>query len=1167
MTKPRNNKLSFLVLLTVMFSLTLFFVISPHVTLEYSPLNTYFYLPAFYLFVIILLISYIVRRNKECEFIYDFLFTILLFASGFFFITGRESIFATLKSSRALQPLVTILFLIAYVVSFITVFLNYLLKTELVVISEGKISFDFKLFKRSDREKRKLIIDAQAKRINEMFSPLYFYLIVTAAVAFAYFSSALLSQKFTIPLGGDFTQQQIPFYTNGYDDWWRFFKTGQFPLWDSNTFLGASNVGSNSFYYAMNPFFFPILLFPRDLIPQGISVLMIMKFTLAAFTMRTFLKYMGVNERESRIFGLVYAFAGWNSYYLWFNHFMEVAVLFPLIFLGIEKVLKEKKIKTLIFALALMGFANYFFLVTAAIVGFIYALFRYIQLFPKIKGIDKLTVIGLGFIGFLFGILASSVVLFPSLSIALGSDRVTDATYLDNLKEAFNIKNYKEAWEIITKWEYQNENYIHKKFYPLISFYFPVFSNRSATLLNTSSYDNTISSIFVFSPVILLFIPSIIVSIKKKKFSHLVPIVFFLFTLFTPFFYNMLHGFSKEYGRWQLIVVFSLITYIAMSFEDVKKLKPAAFDISFIINLILMAYTIKKAYELENSTYFGELMYREYIIYYQFIMFFIAYILMRQLYKTKYEHYARSVQLVFEIVVMGTITIFGHGIISYTDRVNGGLSGYNEDVAVIRTIQDLDGSYYRIYNTRAVKGHDNLPMRENYNGISAFHSLYNFELMEFNQWSRINYNYNGWSLGIHERRSLLYDFLSVDYYVISDDSHVIKWTTGSRADAPYKNVPNTYEFFEEASTDSRFVYRKKDDARFAVGFGVENVTTYQEMRDDEPIDLISERGRFASVEYEELYLNTALLSYDDLAAVNEKYPTLETKNLKDLSRKNYRYFSLSNVNFRRNIWEFHSKRYPYEANSEGRNKPLPTYEYISENATRLATYPAKLSGNLHAIEYERLDGKPLLESENGGEIIINLPLSIGTNHSYRYNVFLYDENLDLITFDNHTNVSSSSRTWKVMRSYHSPKPVQKVALIPIGSNQSAPTEHTMYIYDEDTLNEIRANSVLNSLENVEVFTNKIKFSTAYDEEKFVVTTIPYDKGWEVITEHGEKLPVYKVQGGFVGFVSKAGPMNYTLKFIPEHFQFGLLVSSSVFLMIAIIELVVLIKKHRKKALN
>ena len=1150
-----------------MLSLTLFFIISPHINLVYPPIKTYFYLPAFYLFAVMLLISYVVRRNNDREFIYDFLFTLLIFASSFFFIAGSESLFAALKSPRVMLPIITMLFLVTYVLAYIIVLFNYLIKTELLEITTGKITFNFKFFKRQDRATREKINEARTKRVNELFSPLYFYILVTAVIAFSYFGFVLITEQFTIPLGGDFTQQQIPFYTNGYDDWWRFIKTGQFPLWDSNTFLGASNVGSNSFYYAMNPFFFPILLFPRDLIPQGISVLMIAKFTLAAFAMRTFLKYMGVNERESRIFGLVYAFAGWNSYYLWFNHFMEVAVLFPLIFLGIEKVLKEKKVKTLIFALALMGFANYFFLVTASILGVIYAVFRYFQLFPKIKGLDKLTVIGLGFTAFLLGILASSVVLFPSLSIALSSDRVTDATYLDNLKEAFNIKNYKEVWEIISKWEHQNEMYVHKKLYPLISFYFPVFSNRSATLLNTSSYDNTISSIFVFSPVILLLIPTMVVSIKKKKFSHFLPIAFFVFALFTPFFYNMLHGFSKEYGRWQLIVVFSLVAYVAISFEEVKKLKPVAFDISFIINLIIMAYTVKEAYALENSTYFGELMYREYVIYYQFIMFFIAYISMRQLYRTKYEHYARSVQLVFEIIVMGTMTMFGHGIISYRQHVNGGLSGYNEDVEVIRRIQALDRSYYRIYNTRAVKGHDNLPMRENYNGLSAFHSLYNFELMEFNEWSRINYNYNGWSLGIHERRSLLYDFLSVNYYVISDASHVINWTNGGRAMAPYKNVPNTYEFFSEASTDTRFVFRKKDEARFQLGFGVSDVVSYEEIRNDEPYDLIRARSRYASVEFEELYLNSALVSYEDQQVISEKHPALATKELNELSRRNYTYYSTTHPHFRRSVWEFHTARYPYEANSEGLNKPLPTSQYITENATLLASYPSKISGSIHAIEYEKRDGTPLLDSENGGEIIIYLPLSVSTNYSYRYNVFLYDEDLNLITFDNHTNVSSSSQTWKVMRSYHSPKRVQKMALIPIGSNQSFPPESGVYIYTEDMLNSIRANSIANSLENVQVYTNKMTFSTNYDEEKFVVTTIPFDKGWEVVTENKEKLPVYKVQGGFVGFVSKSGPMNYTLKFIPEHFQFGLLLSSSVFLVIAIFELVVLVKKHRKKLIN
>ncbi len=1155
--------LSYIVLSTVTFSLTLFFALSAHIVLVHNTLTTILSLVVYFGINVFVLVTFFLKAERTKEAIYDFIFSLVFIASGYFFITGRASIFALVQSSRMALPFFTIFFIVIYFLTYIVVLVNYIVKIRIISVFDREIKFNFNIFKRQN-ENTALAREARIARIEATFAPLYFYLVITAVVAFLFFGYTLVTEYFTIPLGGDFTQQQIPFYTNGYDDWWNFFKTGQFPLWDSNTFLGASNVGSNSFYYAMNPFFLPILLFPRALIPQGISVLMIIKFTLAAYTMRTFLKYLKVSERNARIFGLVYAFAGWNVYYLWFNHFMEVAVVFPLIFLGIEKTLKEKKIKTLIFALALMGFANYFFLVTAAVLGVLYAGFRYFQLFPQIKGMDKLSVIGLGVIAFALGILASSVVLFPSLAIALNSDRVTDATYLDELRAAFNLKNYKEAWEIISKWEHQNVNYTHKKLYPLISFYFPVLSNRSSPLLATSSYDNTISSVFVFSPVILLFIPALVVSIKQKKFSHLLAVALFLFALFTPFFYNALHGFSKEYGRWQLIVVFSLIAYIATSFEDIKQLKAPIFDLSFLINLILMAVAVKQAYTFENSIYFGELEYRELIIYYQFIMLFVAYISFRFLYQTRYEHYARSIQIALEVVVMGSITMIGHGTISYKNSVNGGLSGYNEDVKVINAIKNQDDSFYRIYNTRAVKGHDNLPMRENYNGLSAFHSLYNFELMTFNEWSRVNYNYNGWSLGIHERRSLLYDFLSVNYYVINDDNHVIKWTNGGRAYAPYKNVPNTYSFMEEVSTDTRFVYRKNDDARFSLGFGVDYALTYEQMSNGEMTNVIKSRGRFASVEFEELYLNTALLNYDDHETITGKYPHLATETLATYPRKHYSFYGAASPTLKRTVWEFTSNRYPYEANAENKNKPLPTPEYINENAHRLLSPPSKISGSKHAIEYEFFNGMPLLNDENGGEIIINLPLSVATHTSHRYNIFLYDENYNLITFDNHTNVSSSSTTWKVMRAMHSPKKVQKITLIPIGQNQTFPSESGVYVYTETTLQALRANAINNSLTNVKIFTNKLNFTTNYTNEKVVVTTIPYDPGWEVVTEAGEQLQTYKVQGGFVGFVSKKGLTNYTMKFMPEHFQIGLLASSSVFLLVAIAELVVLLIKYRKK---
>ena len=199
-----------------------------------------------------------------------------------------------------------------------------------------------------------------------------------------------------------------------------------------------------------------------------------------------------------------------------------------------------------------------------------------------------------------------------------------------------------------------------------------------------------------------------------------------------------------------------------MSLPEVKAEKPYLLDISIIFNLIMMGITAKVAFSFENNSGFSYMYQREYVIYYQAIMLFISYLVLRLARNTKHEYYLRNAFVFFEIAVMGTITMIGHGFISYKDSVSGGYQNYKDDLTTIREIKALDGSYYRIFNTRAYRGNDNLPMRENYNGLSAFHSLYNFELMPFNKWSKINYNHKGWSLGVFEKRSMLNDFLQVN---------------------------------------------------------------------------------------------------------------------------------------------------------------------------------------------------------------------------------------------------------------------------------------------------------------------------------------------------------------------------------------------------------------------
>ena len=133
---------------------------------------------------------------------------------------------------------------------------------------------------------------------------LFYYVLILIGFGLAFYAYTIVANGFTAPLSGDYVYQSVPFFLNGWDDWWSFIKTGEFPFWDPNTALGADNLTNNSFYYVMDPLFLPILLFPRAWVVQGMLLLMIVKMIVGALTMRLYLKFMGAKELTARIFAI-----------------------------------------------------------------------------------------------------------------------------------------------------------------------------------------------------------------------------------------------------------------------------------------------------------------------------------------------------------------------------------------------------------------------------------------------------------------------------------------------------------------------------------------------------------------------------------------------------------------------------------------------------------------------------------------------------------------------------------------------------------------------------------------------------------------------------------------------------------------------------------------------
>ncbi|MGI6713912.1 MAG: YfhO family protein [Bacilli bacterium] len=962
-----------------------------------------------------------------------------------------------------------------------------------------------------------------------------YYILFLGILAIFYFAVALFNNQFTIPLGGDYTQQTIPFYTNGYDDWWHFFKTGEFPLWDSNTNLGVNNIGANAFYYVLNPFFLPILLCPRPYIAQGIAVLMIGKLILAAFTMRAYLKYVGVKEKTALFFGLAYAFCGWNTYYLWFNHFMEVTVVFPLVFLGIEKILKEKRPFLLAGALALMGFTNFFFLVTTCIVGVIYAGFRFFQLIKTWKKIDFLIIPVLGILGFAFGLMISATVLLPGVMMSMQSDRVTRATYLDNLKTAFSTQNWKIFFDYVLKWETQSESYTYKKLYPLATFFFPVLSNRSSPIFATSSYDNTISSLFLYTPVMLLLLPSIIRSITKRKVSHFIALGLIVFAIFTPFSYHFLHGFTNEYGRWQIFVTLILITYTAKNFDAREEMPIWYFDLSVFV-LILGAYlTYKAAFPYQLGPRFGPLEEREYIVFYQFTALLVVYLIYR--FAKASPHLKKYLLLFtsFEVILMGNITMIGHGTISFQNSVGGGIGRVREETEIVKGINAGDQSFFRIFSSSSYRGNDNIGMRENFNGLGAFHSLYNFKLMNFNSFSHVNYNYNGWSMGIQEKRYNLDTFLGVKYYIVDVNETKIFYVNDKKEitkviAAPYDNIPFGYTLRDELSTARYRVYENK---RFIeLGSSYTTLMSHNYYYETETGEELK-RSRFyrnyaeEPVINEEKYLRYAILDEKDLQEVLETYPEFNQKEY-TYSIADHSYLASSTLNSQ----TYHcNSGFPYD--QIGTIQTNPGCEIVATG---------KLSAYKTGVIYTKKDGTNFT---NGPA---HLVFKLRTTDYVR--IFLFDQDENIITFDDHNNINSP---FKYMRGFYTPVAVKSILVVP----KARDIEHlanapVIYIQPEEgtiaQYNQLKANGFI----NVSHSYNHYHFQTNYDKTRFAVTNIPYDEGWSVRIKDGdeelEKPKVYLTQGGFVGFVVPKGNLQIELNYFTPHLKTGLTLGISAFLL-------------------
>ena len=364
--------------------------------------------------------------------------------------------------------------------------------------------------------------------------------LISFGIAFAFFLPFLIIDQGYFLYFGDFNVQQVPFYQMTHDA----IRAGNLG-WNWYTDLGVNFIGSYSFYNLGSPFFWLTMPFPSDVVPYLMGPLLMLKIGCCGLTGYLFMSRYVKEQWYAVMGGVLYAISGYSIYNIFFNHFHEAMVFFPLLLFALDEFM-EKGTRGL-FALSVFfcALTNYYFFVGMVAFALIYFFLRMLTGSWTIKISDFLWLAFEAVLGFAL----SAFLLLPSLYVVAQNPRVGTTTY---------------GWGALLYGHEQR--YVHI----LSSFFFP--PDIPARPNFTPDSDSNWASIAAWLP--LFGMTGVIAWIQTKKKNWLKKLVIILMVMaFIPILNNAFQLFNYAYyARWffMLTLVTSLCTVCSLESEEVN---------------------------------------------------------------------------------------------------------------------------------------------------------------------------------------------------------------------------------------------------------------------------------------------------------------------------------------------------------------------------------------------------------------------------------------------------------------------------------------------------------------------------------------------------------------------------------------------------------------------
>lgn len=208
----------------------------------------------------------------------------------------------------------------------------------------------------------------------------------------------------------DFAQTTAATYYHLHDVVWE----GKGFLFDFSVGLGASDYGFMTFNGLLSPLSWLTLLVPRSQILNFIPFLFMIKVGLMALTFNIFLNRFFKKKPDifvSTALSVLYAMSGYTMLYTVIFQFLEAAILFPLILLGLKRVYEGKGFKLYTLTLALSTVCCYYTSIMIILFTLLSSPFAVAMFTPKNE--RKKAVASLAY-GTVFSLLISAFVIVPT---------------------------------------------------------------------------------------------------------------------------------------------------------------------------------------------------------------------------------------------------------------------------------------------------------------------------------------------------------------------------------------------------------------------------------------------------------------------------------------------------------------------------------------------------------------------------------------------------------------------------------------------------------------------------------------------------------------------------------------------------------------------------------